>query len=59
MPFPAFDMVEYITPEFTRYADAQKELKGPGDARATALQVVKDNDLEGTGYYNHDLINLY
>ncbi|KAH3979544.1 hypothetical protein HBH98_175770 [Parastagonospora nodorum] len=40
-------MADYNTPEFTRYADVHKELKGAGDARPTALQIVKDNDLEG------------
>lgn len=49
-------MAEYNTPEFTRYADAHKELKGAGDARPTAIQIVKDNDLEGTirGSYDHN-----
>lgn len=40
-------MAEYNTPEFTRYADVHKELKGAGDARPTALQIVQDNNLEG------------
>ena len=31
----------------SRYADAHKSTKGPGDARPTALQIVKDEDLEG------------
>ncbi|KAF2789852.1 NAD(P)-binding protein [Melanomma pulvis-pyrius CBS 109.77] len=31
----------------SRYADAFKNTKGPGDARPTALQIVKDNDLIG------------
>ncbi|KAF2263199.1 short-chain dehydrogenase [Lojkania enalia] len=29
------------------YAEAHKVTKGPGDARPTALQIVRDNDLEG------------
>ncbi|KAJ4367597.1 hypothetical protein N0V83_007182 [Neocucurbitaria cava] len=40
-------MAEYNTPEFTRYAAAHEKVKGAGDARPTALQIVKDNDLEG------------
>lgn len=47
MPFPAFDIAEYNTADFTRYVDAHKDPKGAGDARPTALQIVKDNDLEG------------
>lgn len=47
MPFPGFDINDYNTPEFTRYADAHKELKGPGDARPTALQIINDNNLQG------------
>ena len=47
MPFPAFDMSEYDTPEFTRYAAAHENINGEGDARPTALQIVKDNGLEG------------
>ena len=31
----------------TRYAEAHKDTKGPGDARPTALQIIKDEDLEG------------
>lgn len=33
-----------------RYSEAHKadNLKGPGDARPTALQIIKDNDREGT-----------
>ena len=48
MSTPAFDMSEYDTPEFTRYAAAHKTLNGAGDARPTALEIVKDNNLEGT-----------
>ncbi|OAL50101.1 NAD(P)-binding protein [Pyrenochaeta sp. DS3sAY3a] len=31
----------------SRYAEAHKNPQGPGDARPTALQIVKDNDLMG------------
>ncbi|KAF2470678.1 NAD(P)-binding protein [Lindgomyces ingoldianus] len=31
----------------SRYVEAHKNTKGPGDARPTALQIVKDNGLEG------------
>ncbi|KAK2669458.1 Short-chain dehydrogenase/reductase SDR [Fusarium oxysporum f. sp. vasinfectum] len=31
----------------SRYADAHKNTSGPGDARPTALQIVRDEDLEG------------
>ncbi|ORY12373.1 hypothetical protein BCR34DRAFT_563994 [Clohesyomyces aquaticus] len=31
----------------SRYAEAHKSVKGPGDARPTALQIVRDNDLVG------------
>ncbi|KAH7388657.1 hypothetical protein BKA66DRAFT_415164 [Pyrenochaeta sp. MPI-SDFR-AT-0127] len=40
-------MAEYNTPEFTRYISVHEKRQGPGDARPTALQIVKDNDLEG------------
>ena len=40
-------MAEYNTPDFTRYAAVHKNRNGPGDARPTALQIVKDNNLEG------------
>lgn len=30
-----------------RYGKAERNPKGPGDSRVTALQVVKDNDMEG------------
>ncbi|KAL1792264.1 hypothetical protein ACET3X_010015 [Alternaria dauci] len=40
-------MASYNTPDFTRYAAAHEHLNGEGDARPTALQIVKDNDLEG------------
>lgn len=33
--------------EFAPYAEAHENLKGPGDARPTALQILKDNDLVG------------
>lgn len=33
--------------QFTKYEAAHAELKGPGDQRPTALQIVKDNDLIG------------
>lgn len=52
MTFPAFDIAEYDTPEFTRYAGPHKESTGPGDARPTALQVVIDNELEGMYRYH-------
>lgn len=51
MPFSAFDMTKYDTPDFTRYADPHKNPKGAGDARPTALQIVKDNQLEGMSPY--------
>ena len=47
MVSPAFDIAEYDTPEFKPYAEAHVNTKGPGDARPTALQIVKDNDREG------------
>ncbi|KAH6616257.1 hypothetical protein C7974DRAFT_441835 [Boeremia exigua] len=47
MPFPAFDPAEYSLPEFTRYAAVHADPKGPGDARPTAEQVIKDEDLDG------------
>ena len=31
----------------SRYADAHKSTKGPGDARPTALQIINDEGLEG------------
>ena len=31
----------------SRYAEVHKDTKGPGDARPTALQIVRDNGLEG------------
>jgi len=49
MPFPAFDMAEYNTAEFTRYVGAHERVTGAKDSRPTALQIVKDNNLEGTG----------
>jgi hypothetical protein len=30
-----------------RYAEAHSSLQGPGDARPTALQIIKDEGLEG------------
>jgi hypothetical protein len=42
-----FAMSDYNTAEFTRYADVHKQTNGAGDARPTALQIVKDNNLEG------------
>lgn len=47
MASPAFDMAEYNTPAFTRYISVHEQPQGAGDARPTALQIVKDNDLEG------------
>jgi hypothetical protein len=47
MPFPAFDMSEYDTPEFTHYAAAHENINGKGDARPTAIQIITDNNLEG------------
>jgi hypothetical protein len=47
MPFPAFDMAEYNSPQFSHYVDAHEAPKGAGDARPTAIQIVKDNHLEG------------
>lgn len=35
------------TSPFKPYADAQKEITGPGDGRPTALQIVKDCDVVG------------
>ncbi|KAF2032537.1 NAD(P)-binding protein [Setomelanomma holmii] len=40
-------MSEYDAPDFKRYVEAHEKPKGPGDARPTALQIIKDNDLEG------------
>jgi len=31
----------------SRYTEAHKQLNGPGDERPTALQIIKDNQLEG------------
>lgn len=55
MPFPAFDMSEYNSPEFTRYAAAHKSPNGADDARPTALQIIKDEELGGTLYSNFNL----
>ncbi|KAI8936172.1 hypothetical protein NX059_006606 [Plenodomus lindquistii] len=38
---------QYSSPEFTRYAAAHKECKGPADARPTARDIIKDDALEG------------
>lgn len=32
---------------FDRYAESHKHCAGPGDARPTALQIIRDEDLEG------------
>lgn len=40
-------MAEYDAPGFKRYAAVHENPKGAGDARPTALQIVKDNHLEG------------
>lgn len=40
-------MSDFNDPEFTRYAAVHKAINGPGDERPTALQIVKDNNLEG------------
>ncbi|KAF2469911.1 uncharacterized protein BDR25DRAFT_326024 [Lindgomyces ingoldianus] len=40
-------MADFDAPEFIRYAAVPKHSKGPGDAQPTAMQIVKDNDLEG------------
>ncbi|KAF2856441.1 NAD(P)-binding protein [Plenodomus tracheiphilus IPT5] len=42
-----FDLAEYSSPDFTRYAAVHKDTKGPGDARPTAQQIIKDEGLEG------------
>ncbi|RYN51027.1 hypothetical protein AA0118_g10686 [Alternaria tenuissima] len=47
MPFPAFDPAQYSSPEFTRYASVHANPKGPGDARPTAEQIIKDEGLNG------------
>lgn len=49
-------MSDFNDPEFARYAAVHKSINGPGDARPTALQIVKDNNLEGSlalQYYMH------
>jgi hypothetical protein len=40
-------MADYDAPEFKRYAAVHENPKGAGDDRPTALQIVKQNDLEG------------
>ncbi|KAF2727665.1 NAD(P)-binding protein [Polyplosphaeria fusca] len=40
-------MTDFSALEFTRYVDVHRNTKGPGDARPTAMQIVKDNALEG------------
>jgi hypothetical protein len=40
-------MTDFDAPEFTQYAAVHANPNGPGDERPTALQIVKDNDLEG------------
>ncbi|KAF2447876.1 NAD(P)-binding protein [Karstenula rhodostoma CBS 690.94] len=40
-------MADYNAPEFKRYAAVHEKPKGAGDSRPTALQIVKDNELEG------------
>ncbi|RYN29871.1 hypothetical protein AA0112_g7039 [Alternaria arborescens] len=47
MPFPAFNPAQYSSPEFTRYAAVHANPKGPGDARPTAEQIIKDEGLNG------------
>lgn len=48
-------MSDYTDAEFTRYAALHKELNGPGDARPTAIQIVKDNNLEGSLVVNPNI----
>lgn len=40
-------MAGYKPEKLSKYADTFVDPKGPGDARPTALDVVKDNNLEG------------
>ncbi|KAL1599514.1 hypothetical protein SLS60_007317 [Paraconiothyrium brasiliense] len=40
-------MADYNAPEFKRYAAVHEKPQGADDARPSALQIVKDNDLEG------------
>jgi len=40
-------MTDFGASEFTQYAAVHAVPKGPGDARPTAIQIIKDNDLEG------------
>lgn len=40
-------MADYDTRDFKRYAAVHEKPKGAGDDRPTALQIIKDNDLEG------------
>lgn len=40
-------MTNFNSSDFTRYASVHQNTKGAGDARPTALQIVKDNDVEG------------
>ncbi|CAI9627771.1 hypothetical protein GT037_005578 [Alternaria burnsii] len=47
MPFPAFDPAQHNSPEFTRYAAVHANPKGPGDARPTAEQIIRDEGLNG------------
>jgi hypothetical protein len=39
-------MADYDAPEFKRYAAVHENPKGAGDDRPTALQIVKQNELE-------------
>lgn len=40
-------MMDSNAAEFKRYAAVHENPKGAGDGRPTALQIIKDNDLEG------------
>ncbi|KAM7212313.1 WW domain-containing oxidoreductase [Rhypophila decipiens] len=52
-PYPAYPT--YLHTHTTtaiimsRYAEAHKQMGGPGDARPTAMQIIRDNGLEGDG----------
>lgn len=55
---PNVAMTDFSASEFTRYAAVHENTKGAGDARPTALQIVKDDDLEGRAKSGRNLLCL-
>lgn len=43
-------MVDLTAPEFKRYAAVHQKPQGAGDSRPTALQIIRDEGLEGKFY---------